>query len=255
MAKNQQDLMHVWAHSYVKDNKTHGKDPLTHLNGVVYSYGTPIANRVDPLVALITSRNFGATATETIHLPKVKRAVRAWITVKNIEPVSQSDHMANAAEIFGRAILLFKKLQRAIAKANIYSARVLFRETKEQYQAYIRLYNLQNMPSIDFTAESIDEIMEEQYDLWRNHKRCTVLYSSNVPTLLRISKDGRKIETSKGMIYKLEEVPRIIEALDNRASLIKGYDIEYTKNGFSSGCHSISWKELDRIRQELDVVE
>jgi len=248
MAKNQQEIMHDWAHSDVNDENTYGKYPLTYRKGVVYSYDTPIASRVDPFVSLITSEYF-STTTATRHMPKVKRAVQGtWIKVKNVEPVRRSDHMANATEIFDGAMLQYTKLQRARVNSSIYSARVLFSAMKEQYERYIKLYNLQNMPSIDFTTGSIEEIMEEQYDLWRNHKRCTILYSANVPTLLRISKDGNRVETSKGMDFKLEEVPRIIEELDNRASFVEGYIIKYTKKGFSSGCHSISWKELDSIR-------
>lgn len=94
--------------------------------------------------------------------------------------------------------------------------------------------------------------LEKQKDLlnrWLNHQYDGQLY--DVPVHLRISKDGKQIETTKGAKVGLDSALRLLEKLQNFDAVgenINGFTvIENTLDYVKIGCHIIKWNVINDL--------
>lgn len=85
---------------------------------------------------------------------------------------------------------------------------------------------------------------------WLSHEYNGQLY--NVPVHLRISTDGRLIETTKGARVPMTEAVKLLQKLRNSED-VKGYKIdgftviENTDEAVKIGCHTISWPVINQF--------
>jgi hypothetical protein len=91
---------------------------------------------------------------------------------------------------------------------------------------------------------------KELLNKWLNNNYNGQLY--NIPVHLRISKDGTKVETTKGASVSVVNARLLLERL-KRNDNIKGYDIEGFKvienspEAVKIGCHLIAWNVINAI--------
>lgn len=85
---------------------------------------------------------------------------------------------------------------------------------------------------------------------WLQHEFNGQLY--NIPVHLRISRDGKLIETTKGAKVNLETALRLLPKLRNNEDVkgekIDGFTfIENTPDHVKIGCHTISWDVINQL--------
>jgi predicted MPP superfamily phosphohydrolase len=101
-------------------------------------------------------------------------------------------------------------------------------------------------------AKELKEL-EKSRDLlakWLNHEYNGQIY--NIPVHLRISRDGKLIETTKGAKVENSLALRLLEKLrkgtDVKGEKINGFTvIENTLDHVKIGCHTISWPIINQI--------
>ena len=104
----------------------------------------------------------------------------------------------------------------------------------------------------------------EKLEAWREHSGdCRALWG--IPPALRISKDGTRIETSKGaeipVLCARRLWPVVLDTMSQGKSIFPGIKLgvytlnEISKNGgIRVGCHDIAFSELQGIAQQLQLV-
>lgn len=122
--------------------------------------------------------------------------------------------------------------------------------------AQIKAQNLRETQSIREEKKAAKEL-EKSLELltkWLNHDYNGTLY--NIPVHLRVSKDGKLIETTKGAKVQLSEALRLLSKLRNGED-IKGYQIdgftviENNSDRVKIGCHEISWAIINKLNFKL----
>lgn len=95
---------------------------------------------------------------------------------------------------------------------------------------------------------------EKSLDLlnkWLNHEYNGTLY--NIPVHLRVSNDGKLIETTKGAKVQISEALRLLSKLRNGED-VNGYKIdgftviENNSERVKIGCHEISWHIINKLK-------
>jgi hypothetical protein len=86
---------------------------------------------------------------------------------------------------------------------------------------------------------------------WLNHEYNGTLY--NIPVHLRVSNDGKLIETTKGAKVQMSEALRLLSKLRNGED-VNGYKIdgftviENNADRVKIGCHEISWNIINQLK-------
>ena len=88
-----------------------------------------------------------------------------------------------------------------------------------------------------------------------NHKKNFVSCKQNNESFVRISKDGEKVETSKGVRVDAKDAKRLYQLI-KAGKDIKGYKIDhYTVIGLNGvlkiGCHNINVKNMHKVGERL----
>jgi len=88
-----------------------------------------------------------------------------------------------------------------------------------------------------------------------NHKKNFVDYRQNNESFIRLSKDGLKVETSKGVKVDAKDAKKLYQLI-KAGKDIKGYKIDYytviSLNGvLKIGCHNINRKNMTEIGEKL----
>lgn len=88
-----------------------------------------------------------------------------------------------------------------------------------------------------------------------NHKKNFVNCKLNNESFVRLSKDGEKIETSKGVKVDAKEAKKLYQLI-KAGKDIKGYKIDYytviSLNGvLKIGCHNINVKNMHKVGEKL----
>jgi hypothetical protein len=118
--------------------------------------------------------------------------------------------------------------------------------------AKLKSDHLRNTQGERQRAKELKEL-EKSRDLlakWLNHEYNGQIY--NIPVHLRISRDGKLIETTKGAKVENSLALRLLEKLrkgtDVKGEKINGFTvIENTLDHVKIGCHTISWPIINQI--------
>jgi hypothetical protein len=118
--------------------------------------------------------------------------------------------------------------------------------------ARIKAEHLRNTQGERQRAKELKELEKSKELLakWLQHEFNGQLY--NVPVHLRISRDGRLIETTKGAKVDLQAGLRLLAKLRNGSDVkgekIDGFTlIENTLDHVKIGCHTISWPVINQL--------
>lgn len=123
----------------------------------------------------------------------------------------------------------------------------------ENYEAArIKAEHLRNTQGERQRAKELKELEKSKELLakWLQHEFNGQLY--NVPVHLRISRDGKLIETTKGAKVDLQAGLRLLAKLRNGSDVkgekIDGFTlIENTLDHVKIGCHTISWPVINQL--------
>lgn len=123
----------------------------------------------------------------------------------------------------------------------------------ENYEAArIKAEHLRNTQGERQRAKELKELEKSKELLakWLQHEYNGQLY--NVPVHLRISRDGKLIETTKGAKVDLQAGLRLLAKLRNGSDVkgekIDGFTlIENTLDHVKIGCHTISWPVINQL--------
>lgn len=118
--------------------------------------------------------------------------------------------------------------------------------------AQIKAQHLRETQSIREEKKAAKELEKslELLNKWLNYEYNGTLY--NIPVHLRVSKDGKLIETTKGAKVQLSEALRLLSKLRNGDD-VKGYNIdgftviENNSDRVKIGCHEISWNIINKL--------
>lgn len=249
---------------------------------VIYSYGYhyEIARYIETpngqKVCFINSNGYSnSTAKHTAH---VRHAIPDGIPVFNVPFVRSGwsrDQVIRVEYIGGIIDLLLVECKNSIhdqlkARTNSYpfvkaAARyhdiqglcelfgIPVPERPENWEAArIKSEHLRDTAVERQTAKQQKEI-EKQKELlakWLIHEFNGQLY--NIPVHLRVSRDGKLIETTKGAKVNIEAALRLLAKLRNNTDVkgekIDGYTlIENTSDHVKIGCHTISWPVINQF--------
>ncbi len=118
--------------------------------------------------------------------------------------------------------------------------------------ARIKAENLRATQGERQRAKELKELekAKELLAKWLQHEFNGQLY--NIPVHLRISRDGRLIETTKGAKVDLQAGLRLLAKLRNGSDVkgekIDGFTlIENTPDAVKIGCHTISWDVINQL--------
>lgn len=119
--------------------------------------------------------------------------------------------------------------------------------------AQIKAQHLRETQSIREEKKAAKELQKslELLTKWLNHEYNGTLY--NIPVHLRISNDGKLIETTKGAKVQMSEALRLLSKLRNGED-VNGYKIdgftviENNSDRVKIGCHEISWNIINQLK-------
>lgn len=276
------ELAHVWANQL----QIEGKANNMFFNGpVIFSYGThyEIARLVESKngqkVCFVNSNGYSSsTAKHTAHVwnaipdgiltfrvPFIKGVGGYWhrqtqyFDIKELSKIIDAMLMQCKNLVFDqlRAVSNFRYFLDAQNKfQDIIEISVLFGldiparpenwEKAKEKAEYLR--------ATQGEREKAKELkkLEKEKDLlnrWLNHQYDGQLY--DVPVHLRISKDGKQIETTKGAKVEIAKALVLLEKLQNFDAVgenINGFRvIENTLDHVKIGCHVIKWDVINHL--------
>lgn len=266
-------LSHVWANQL----QTFGKGSNMHFEGnTIYSYGShyQIAQLVGSpnctKVYFVNSNGYSNTTAK--HTNHVWRAIPDIFPVFKVPFKNNKFSVENLPEIIDNMMLEGKKYLTQQINARSYfgyfsTASQLF----EDVDLICELFDLQKpqLPSnyldAQIKAQHLRETQTQREDKkaakelekslellnkWLNHEYNGTLY--NIPVHLRVSKDGKLIETTKGAKVQKSEALRLLSKLRSGED-VNGYKldgftvIENNAHAVKIGCHEISWSIINKL--------
>lgn len=271
------ELSHAWA------NQTHpiGRGSSMYFEGnIIYSYGHhyQIAQIVTApngqRVYFVNSNGYSnTTAKHTNHviksIPDIYPAFKVPFTIGSR---THSFSVENLPSIIDAMLLNVKKyltdqisarshfghfVSASMLYEDIVSICELFNipipERPNNYlDAQIKAQHLRETQSIREEKKAAKELQKslELLTKWLNHEYNGTLY--NIPVHLRISNNGKLIETTKGAKVQLSEAIVLLNKL-RKGEDVKGYQIdgftviENNSDRVKIGCHEISWNIINKL--------
>jgi hypothetical protein len=278
------ELAHVWANQL----QSEGRANSMFFDGpVIYSYGThyEIARFVETAngqkVCFVNANGYSSSTGK--HTAHVWNAIPDGIPTFNVPflcgyggSYSYNRHnYFNVDQLPGIIAAMVVEINNLChdqlkARTNFYS----FSSAAARYENVIEICNLFNIPvpakpeNWDAAKLKSDHLrntqgerqrakefkeLEKSRDLlakWLNHEYNGQIY--NIPVHLRISRDGKLIETTKGAKVENSLALRLLEKLrkgtDVKGEKINGFTvIENTLDHVKIGCHTISWPIINQI--------
>ena len=276
-------LSHVWANQL----QSFGKGSNMHFDGnTIYSYGShyEIAQIVTTAngqkVYFVNSNGYSnTTAKHTNHV---------WRAIPDIFPVfkvpfkitssyysgsrTQSFRVEYLPEII--EAMLLKVKNELTAQNNARSNYYFFDTANRIYNNIIQICELFDLPKPQLPINYLDAQIKAQHlretqtiredkkqakqieknlellTKWLNHEYNGQLY--NIPVYLRVSSDGKLIETTKGAKVQMSEALRLLSKLrsgeDVNGYKIDGFTvIENNAHAVKIGCHEISWNIINKF--------
>jgi hypothetical protein len=189
----------------------------------------------------------GYSGYQTISVPNLMDAIECMITQckKNIvdqlkartnynsfnQAISKYNDIEQICQLFGLPVPARPdNWNEAQTKANFLRDTVVERQTAKQQKE----------------LEKQRELLEK----WLKHEFNGQLY--NIPVHLRVSRDGRLIETTKGASVGVEAAFRLLDRLraneDVKGEKIDGFTvIENNADAVKIGCHVIAWPVINQL--------
>ena len=268
-------LCHAWANQLQDHGRT---ENMFFEYDTIYSYGKHYiigkqvaANNNQRVVFINTNGYSNTTAKQTNH---VFRAIPDGIEVFNV-PFKYSDSfhieglpLTIEVMIKDVATLINKQIS---AKSSFY----YFIDAKNKYEQIESICNLfelqipkkpENWEAAQIKYEYLKETVKERENAkqqkqilkdqellqkWLNHEYNGQLY--NIPVYLRISKDGKLIETTKGAKVSKIEALKLLSLIksgnDIKGHKIDGFTvIENNSQDIKIGCHTITWEKINNSK-------
>ena len=266
-------LSHVWANQL----QSFGKGSNMHFEGnTIYSYGShyeiaqivTAANKQE--VYFVNSNGYSnTTAKHTNHV---------WRAIPDIYPVFKVPFKNNRFSVENLPAMLDAMLldvkNELTKQINARTYFGYFSSASQMFDDILNICELFDLPKpqrpdnylyAQIKAQILRETQTEREEKkqakelekslelltkWLNHEYNGQLY--NLPVHLRISSDGKLIETTKGAKVELSEALRLLSKLrsgeDVNGYKIDGFTvIENNAHSVKIGCHEISWNIINKL--------
>jgi hypothetical protein len=286
------EVAHLWTHKAQSDARN-SKGSLYFRGETIFSYGEhfPIARHVEnkggKSAVLFTTQHYSVTTSS--HCSTVWNACHhlTLFRVPDMMADSKTAHAANLADYaarIGESLLKSARARSTWAKsANHRDASELRREAiayAEFYKlAYARV--LPSVPALDSEelaqlkareakaqAAKAQKTLRENAEAiarWRNGESVRLPYG--LPDMLRVSKDGTEIETSRGASFPISHAKRglaLVRAVRERGEAwhtnshtcrLGHYQINSiaTDGTVKAGCHTVRYSEIVRVASAIDA--
>jgi hypothetical protein len=269
------EIAHMWAHS-TQPEARNAQGNFSFTGDKLYSYFTVIARRLGEDLYLISSNSYSSTTNghqsdaryathhaHTLHLPmdrygsvmpaQAQQEVTALYAKAASARTKAADYTAQAERICkdmfdydGTTLVVPSPAEIAQIKTNIKLRRAIQAERNAAHEKMMVETNaLRKLEAL------------ERLEHWRQGAGAFGLHS--LPTALRISSDGTRIETSRGASVPVRHAKRIWQAVQANAlpeSLQVGQystaNKALTATHFTVGCHDLALTELDAIALQLN---
>lgn len=270
-------LCHAWANQM----QDYGKGSSMFFEGpVIYSYGYhyEIARFIDApngeKVVFVNSNGYSITTSK--HTQHVMQSIPSYFKVfhvpfvDNIFNINKLSVLLDTMMVYTKSSLDVQIKARSCSyhfntASQIYSSICeisdLFNLTQPQrpsnwLDAQIKAEHLRNTEQERQEKKEAKEL-EKSFELlakWLQHEYNGQLY--NIPIHLRVSKDGKLIETTKGAKVQLSEAMQLVKKIRNGEN-VNGYNIDgFTvintdQNEIKIGCHTMSWNIINNFLQTI----
>lgn len=143
--------------------------------------------------------------------------------------------------------------------------RQIVRDYDAEVQARRQVRNAQTAERSRIRYAQLALAETEKIAKWRTHEYTYALH--NVPTMLRLSKDGQSVETSRGADIPVSHAKRLWPLIENVRAVGKPltdrdvhlghYTLTEIKvdGSIVVGCHDIAYEEIERIAKALGLLE
>ena len=267
-------LSHVWANQL----QNFGRGSSMYFDGnTIYSYGQHyeiaqvIASPNCTKVYFVNSNGYSNTTAK--HTNHVVNAIPDYFPSFNVPFKNNKFSVDYLPEIIDNMMLQVKKYLQQQINARTYfgyfsSASQLFEDVDlicelfdlpkpklpENYlDAQIKAQHLRETQTEREEKKAAKELQKslELLTKWLNHEYNGTLY--NIPVHLRVSNDGKLIETTKGAKVQMSEALRLLSKLRNGED-VNGYKIdgftviENNSDRVKIGCHEISWNIINQLK-------
>ena len=276
------EIAHLWAHQLQDDART-PSDNFYFNGKTIYSYGShfPIAKIVEEnhptlgTVCLFTTKGYSVTTSQ--QMSAVRQAIPGYWTVINVETIdfhrikkyAKDDHKKNIKEHLQSAFEFSEKQKRA--RKYDYTSDIEFELS--QAKIYVEYYKLKSLLTKaekellfsdgDFNASQYAEIVEKKkasnkrkrakadrerlkkaakdIEAWKEGANVFVPYQAE--TMLRLTADGKEIETSRSSRVPLDRAKLLWKLIKNTMDT----KTQWKKNGktFEIGNFSVDRVEID----------
>jgi hypothetical protein len=279
--RNNSELAHAWANATHDSGKGHN---MYFLSDVIYSYGShyEIARKVrtpnGQIVIFVNANVYSnSTAKHTNHVWHALPDYAHTFRVPFVRPESGYGSINYFKIEFLPPIIERMLLNVKNKLTDQINARSYFGHYAEASSIYVDIKHIcslfemecpprpENWDDAEEKAQYLRATVKEReraaelkkleknkelLSKWLRHDYNGQLY--DIPVHLRISKDGTKVETTKGASVSLENARTLLERL-KRNDDVKGYDIqgfkviENSSEAVKIGCHVIGWNVINAI--------
>lgn len=266
-------LSHVWANqlqSFGKGSNMHFEGNTIYSYGSHYEIGKIIAAPNCSKVYFVNSNGYSNTTAK--HTRHVVNSIPEYFPSFNVPFKNNKFSAEHLPEIIDNMMMQGKKYLTQQINARTYfgyfsTASQLFEDVdlicelfdlpkpqrpSNYLDAQIKAQHLRETQTERENKKAAKEF-EKSLELltkWLNHEYNGQLY--NLPVHLRISSDGKLIETTKGAKVQLSEALRLLSKLKSGED-VNGYKIdgftviENNAHAVKIGCHEISWNIINKL--------
>ena len=287
-------VAHVWA----QQNQGHGRSGNGQFyfnDTTIFSYGAhfPIAkfvtNDKDEKAVLFTNRSSSVTTTQ--HMSYVRRAIPEGLEVIWVNDPTRTayeNYLKYASDLENalRLLPLIPKRARAkraamisdihtcVIRANrlveFFSLNANPLSVPEDIEAHAQELAKQVAERKEYQRKLAEEASIKVKEAWKDHLKIDPYqerFLSYGPILMRVTRDGLNIETTRGAVFPLNHGKLAYRML----KAIKASGQEWHRNGKSihlghfqidhvdidgnvtAGCHQVAWEEIERLGRELGL--
>jgi hypothetical protein len=286
------EVAHLWAHK-VQSHARNARKTVFFSHDTIYSYGEhfPIArhvtNKAGEQAVLFTTAHYSVTTSQ--HCGMVRSAI-SHLTVFSVPhvvgrwntEVNHGDNLKAYADAISTHLL---KAARARTSKEWEHARALeLHEEAIKYAKFFRVPYAKTLPAVPALdsvqlqaikdaenkrlAAERKRIMRENAEaiaLWRTGEYARLPHG--LPDMLRVSKDGQSIETSRGVSFPISHAKRglaLVRAVRNSGETwhtnghtcqLGHYRIDSIQSDgtVKAGCHTVKYSEIERIAPAIDA--
>lgn len=287
------EVAHLWAHK-AQDSARNATGSVFFRGDTIYSYGEhfPIARHITSKsgksAVLFTTKTYSVTTSG--HCSMVRSAIShlTRFDVPNVFARIKAEHEGNLADYAKRISDYLLKAARARTEFNkgwTHREAVEPRAEAIKYAKFFRIPYAKTLPAVPAIgsvqlqvikdAESKRLAVErkrvmrenaEMIEAWRKGEYYRVTLPRELPDMLRVSKDGQSIETSRGVSFPISHAKRglaLVRAVrasgeawfTNGRCQLGHYRIDSIQpdGTVKAGCHTVKYSEIERIAPAIDT--